>query len=187
MTSSSNNDPPLLLPYYASDDEHQYLYICDNSSNMETDTAEKIFLCRNNEEIMEIIEDEINTIVTTIKTTIEIETVYFDSHDSNSIDENTLSNYLKYFYSNLKTENDKNYAPASLICIRSSIYRYFGKLRGFDIINDKKYMAANQVLLAQGRKYVNEGGCRKQYQAIEKNDLSKLRIYFDRSNPAKLV
>jgi integrase len=104
-----------------------------------------------------------------------------------------LSQYLRYFYSELRQENGEFFSPSSLICIRAGIHRRLTSApinRNVDILHGEHFAAANNMLRVMvGRALtkkkmtgeVSQGIC-----AIEKEDLRLLRAYFDRSNPTCL-
>ena len=99
---------------------------------------------------------------------------------------NVLDNYLRYFYSTLKTAEGQLYAPASLICIRAAIHRFFSANKpGVNIISDPVFYHSNKMLKAMVAKYKLSGQCKANtgYPLIEKPDMQKIRQYFDRSTP----
>ena len=101
-----------------------------------------------------------------------------------------VAEYLRYFYSELRTVNGKLYSGPTLICIRAALCRFFRQpplnLR-FNIITDSEFFNANQVLKVMLKKYREEGGVPQHFEAIEKPDIEKLSTYFDRSSPEKLM
>lgn len=104
------------------------------------------------------------------------------------IPKNILNNYLRYFYSQLATINGKFYAPATLVCIRAGLFRYFGtqlKRTDIDIIVDPTFKGANDALKAMVFKFKRSNQPKQEdaYPAIEVDDIIKIRTYFDRSSP----
>lgn len=100
-----------------------------------------------------------------------------------------LDEYLGFFYSELRTKDGNYYSPASLNCIRASLFRYFIRpplCLKIDIISGKDFFNSNEILKALSKKYAEAGGSVKHFEAIEDADLKKLRTYFDRSSPEKL-
>lgn len=98
-----------------------------------------------------------------------------------------LNEYLKYFYSELKTADGRFYSPASLSCIRAALLRHFSSLRiKYNILNDIEFKGSNLVIKAMAKRFFEQGGSVKQYDSIEELDMLKLRSYFDRSTPEKL-
>ena len=96
-----------------------------------------------------------------------------------------LNTYLRYFYSELRTRNGNFYAPASLVCIRAGINRYFSLNRpDVNIIGDQRFIKANRMLKTMVARYKtsNQPKSMEKYAAVEKEDLLKIRAYFDRSN-----
>ena len=53
-------------------------------------------------------------------------------------------------------------------------------------MEDKEFIGANQVLKGMIKQFMEQGGDKNQFEAIEENDLQKMRVYFDRSTPSKL-
>ena len=96
-----------------------------------------------------------------------------------------LNNYLRYFYSELRTKQGLYYAPASLICFRAGLHRHFLFIRkDVNIISDHLFERSNKMLATMVQRYKtsNQTKDREAYPAIEKNDLQKMMDYFDRSN-----
>jgi len=103
---------------------------------------------------------------------------------------NILANYLSFYYYNLKRKDSKPYSPTSLICIRASIQRYLSGPsvnRDINIIDDVRFKRSNGVLKAMVKKWLKDNNSNsKQFEAIEKEDMEKMRKYFDRENSVKL-
>ena len=58
-----------------------------------------------------------------------------------------LNNYLRYFYSELKTIDNKMYSPHSLLCFRAKLHRYFQTIRDdVNIITDSTFDSSNRML-----------------------------------------
>lgn len=101
-----------------------------------------------------------------------------------------LNNYLRYFYSSLKKEDNSYYSPSTLVCIRASIQRFLSSAninRNVNIITDPTFKRANKTLKAMVSKAMsftvkNE----EKFPAIENSDMILLRTYFDRSTPQRL-
>lgn len=61
---------------------------------------------------------------------------------------NILNDYLRYFYSQLRTRDGRFYAPATLICIRAALHRHFLSIRtDVNIIGDSKFIKSNKMLI----------------------------------------
>ena len=106
-----------------------------------------------------------------------------------SYEPDDLAKALRYFYSELKTNKGTLYSPSTLVCIRAALHRYFisSDIRlKVNILEDREFHAANQVLTGMIRQFMEEGGETKQFDSIEESDLEKMRNYFDRSSPRKL-
>lgn len=101
-----------------------------------------------------------------------------------------LSNYLSYYYFNLKRKDSKPYSPTTLICIRASIQRYLSGPtvnRNINIIDDVSFKRSNGILKAMVKKWLkDDGSTSKQFEAIESEDMEKMRQYFNRENSIKL-
>ena len=96
-----------------------------------------------------------------------------------------LDTYLRYFYSELKTKDGKYYAPASLVCIRAGIHRYFMLNRPEVNVNgDQRFVKSNRMLKTMVAKYKTSNQVKNadKYPAVAKEDLLKIREYFDRHN-----
>ena len=102
----------------------------------------------------------------------------------------TLNDYLRLFYANLKTKSGLFYCPSSLVCFRASIQRHLCSPdinRKINIIHGDEFQRANGVLRAMVGKYLQSNQEKKNtYDAISKNDMNKIRHYFDRGNLQKL-
>lgn len=97
-----------------------------------------------------------------------------------------LADRLRYFYAELKTKKGEYYSKSSLSCIRAGLYRYFKRNFLFDIINDVTFIHANNVLKAMAKKWIENGGNVKSFDAIEEEDMVRLRSYFKRDTPENL-
>ena len=107
------------------------------------------------------------------------------STDLEGIPAQILNDYLRYFYMNLRTLDGHFYAPASLICIRAALHRYFLSIRSdINIIGDSKFIKSNRMLVTMIRKFKKsqQENRRDPYPVIETNDLKKMFGYFDRSS-----
>jgi hypothetical protein len=97
-----------------------------------------------------------------------------------------LNDYLRYFYSQLRTQDNQFYAPASLICIRAAIHRYFCLERPtINIITDSWFSQSNRMLKSMVVKYKTSGQPKtsQPFPVIESSDMQRIRQYFDRSCP----
>ena len=101
-----------------------------------------------------------------------------------------LNNYLRYFYSFFRKSDGSFYAPATLICVRAALFRYFSSEcnRNDFNITDPEFKTSNEVLKYMVFKYkrANQAIDNTKYPAIEVNDMISIRSYFDRSNPIVL-
>jgi len=111
------------------------------------------------------------------------------STDLERIPVSLLNDYLRYFYSQLRTKDDKFYASATLICIRAALHRHFLMVRNdVNIIGDSKFTKSNKMLVTMIRKYKKSNQPKRQdvFPVIEKKDMKKIMEYFDRKNGTKL-
>jgi hypothetical protein len=111
------------------------------------------------------------------------------SDDVEKMDAAILCQYLRYFYSALRTTKGEYMSPATLVCIRAGIQRYLGGApvnRPMDIIRDTQFRSANNMLKVVGTLYLRNGGRTRSYRSIQDADLQKLSRYFDRSGPQRL-
>ena len=100
-----------------------------------------------------------------------------------------LNNYLRYFYSELKTIENKLYSPPSLVCFRAALHRYFQTIRDdVNIISDSAFDSSNRMLKAMVKKYKDSNQPKEEdaYPVIEASDILCLYHHFDRSTPTKL-
>lgn len=111
------------------------------------------------------------------------------STDLTNLPTTEIADYLRYFYSELRANDGKLYSPATLICIRAALFRFMKQPPlnlPYNIIDDKEFYNANQVLKAMVKRNKEEGGTSKHFDAIESADISTLASYFDRQNPDTL-
>lgn len=100
-----------------------------------------------------------------------------------------LTQYLRWFYSQLRKDDGGLYAPNSLFCIRSASYRHFLFSRNIDIIKDPQFSLSNNTFKAIIAKYLNENSFKQLSTGnkfINDEDLYTMRRYFDRTTPEKL-
>ena len=100
-----------------------------------------------------------------------------------------LNNYLRLFYFSLKCKDGRPYAPRSLIGIRAAIHRYLisPKVnRNINILSGVEFTRANAMLKTMIGKWLREGKKSKSFEAIEEEDMEKIRKNFDRRSPVVL-
>jgi hypothetical protein len=100
-----------------------------------------------------------------------------------------LASHLRHFYSKLKSKTGQYYSPATLACIRAGIHRYLTSSplnKNVDIIGGKAFYAANRMLKVIGSMFAKSGGMATRYEMVQKGDMDKLAVYFDRRDPQKL-
>lgn len=99
-----------------------------------------------------------------------------------------LDDYLRFFYSSLKKQDGNYYTPASLICVRAALHRYFCINRPeVNIIADVRFSKSNRMLKTMVSLFKKSGQPKtKVYSVIEMNDMAKIKQYFDRSSPEAL-
>ena len=74
------------------------------------------------------------------------------STDLKNFDANELSQTLRYFYSDFKTDKRKLYAPATLVCIRAALHRFFNSpdlSLKVNIMEDMEIIGANQLFIKE--------------------------------------
>lgn len=111
------------------------------------------------------------------------------SPEIESMEESRLAEYLRYFYSSLRKQDGGFFSPSSLGCIRAALHRYLTSApvsRPINLMKDATFLSANKMLKALASKYIKTGGKEKRFDSIEKEDLIKLRNYFQRENPTQL-
>ena len=107
------------------------------------------------------------------------------SSDLENIPIRLLNDYLRYFYSQLRSKDNRYYAPASLICIRAALHRHFLMIRtDINIIGDIRFAKSNKMLVSMIRKYKksNQSSRRDVFPVIEKHDMKTIMKHFDRSD-----
>jgi len=104
--------------------------------------------------------------------------------------DSVLNDYLRLFYANLRTKDNKFFAPSSLVCIRASLQRHLTSVnvnRVVNILNGDSFKRANAVLRGMVAKYLESGQTKqKSFQSISEADLKKISLYFDRSSHKKI-
>lgn len=117
---------------------------------------------------------------------------------NNNLDDNIervppkiLNNYLRFFYSELKTKDGKFYAPKSLICFRAALHRYFSSpsvnRSDINILSSSDFSGSNRILKTMVGKYLSSNPKEtEKYPPIEASDMVSIRNYFDR-NSAKII
>ena len=102
-----------------------------------------------------------------------------------------LESYLRLWFSRLKKKDGNVYSPTTLSCCRAAIHRHLLNVRYIPLIGNDQFVAFDRTFKAMVTKslrtkeiLVSEGG--SGYPAIEPEDMTLLRSYFDRSNPQKL-
>ena len=107
-----------------------------------------------------------------------------------TVPENILNDYLRLFYANLRTKDQKYYSASSLICIRAAIHRHLTSVdvnRNINILHGDNFMRANSVLKSMVGLYLRSNQeKRKEFDAISPTDMTKLTRYFDRSTHRRI-
>ena len=98
-----------------------------------------------------------------------------------------LNNYLRLFYSQLRTDKGMYYAPASLLCIRAAIHRHITSAehnRNVDILHGEDFRRANGVLKGMVKAYLtsNQEKNKNQYESMSREDFLKLKKYFSEND-----
>lgn len=100
-------------------------------------------------------------------------------------DASALNDYLRLFYSELKTDNGLFYAPASLICIRAALHRHLTSPevnKRLDILHGEDFRRANGVLKGMVKSYLTSNQEKVvPFERITDDDLIKLKRYFEES------
>jgi len=106
--------------------------------------------------------------------------------DLHRIPPRILNDYLRLFYSQLRTNSGDFYSPSTLVCIRASIHRFLTSPeinRTINILQGDDFKRANGVLRSMVAKYLQSNQPKKrEYDAITEMDMSKIRDYFKRSD-----
>lgn len=102
-----------------------------------------------------------------------------------------LNDYLRLFYSQLRTNKGEYYAPASLICVRAAIHRHLTSAEcnnNINILTGDEFKRANGVLKAMVKLYLESNQDKDQhYECITKEDREKLNEYFKTNRENKEV
>lgn len=108
--------------------------------------------------------------------------------DLNTISEESLNNYLRYFYHELRTKNGQYYSPASLKCIRAGIHRHITQAlnRNINIINGNEFASSNRMMKTMAGLWLSHGGEVSQYDRIEDDDLKTIFSSFNRKSGEEL-
>jgi hypothetical protein len=73
-----------------------------------------------------------------------------------------LCQYLRYFYSELRTQKSGYFSPATLICIRAGMQRYLSgapQNRPINIVTGTEFASANKMLKVMGDDVPAPGRC----------------------------
>ena len=100
-----------------------------------------------------------------------------------------LNNYLRFFYSKLRTKSGDLYSTSSLLSIRCSLNRYFNSnvlKKNINICHDNDFISSNKMLKSMIAMYLKQGKPTKAYLPLEITDLEKISAYFKRNNPTCL-
>lgn len=106
--------------------------------------------------------------------------------DIQMVPEKILCDYLRLFYSELRTDKGGFYSPSSLICFRASIQRYLSSPEvncTMDIIHGNNFKRANGVLRSMVGRYLQSNQRKNEkFQSINEEDMDKMKQYFQRNN-----
>lgn len=111
------------------------------------------------------------------------------STDLKNMSNSYLNDYLRFFYSKLRTKDGSFYSPSTLLCIRSSLNRFFNSSvlsKNVNIVNGPEFASCNRMLKSMVGHFLKEGGKVNQHVPIEDEDLQKISDYFTRKNPTAL-
>ena len=101
-----------------------------------------------------------------------------------------LSLILRQLYAEIRQKNGNNYSRSGLTNIRASIQRHIASPpfnRNINIIRDREFGAANSVIQGQIKLLRQSGNdVTKHKQAIDNEDMKKIRASFDVSTPSGL-
>ena len=95
-----------------------------------------------------------------------------------------LNDYLRLFYSSLRTLEGTFYAPASLVCIRAAIQRHISLTckTNLNILSGDEFHKANGVLKAMVKNYLNSHQDKEEkFSRITPDDMIKLKQYFEKN------
>lgn len=106
----------------------------------------------------------------------------------NSVTDENLNNYLRYFYHELRRKNGGFYSPASLKCIRAGIHRHLTQTldRRVDIINGVNFASSNRMLKTMAGMWLSHGGEFTQHDKIQDEDLETIFSSFHRRTGEEL-
>lgn len=102
-----------------------------------------------------------------------------------------LESYMRLFFAKIRKKDGQCYSVSSLVCMRAAFHRYICEKRHLEVIGNPSFCALDKTFKAsvscslKGReKRISEGG--SGFSSIDKDDMEKLRHYFNRSTPQRL-
>ena len=102
--------------------------------------------------------------------------------DFASVNPEELSEALRKFYAEVKTEKGEALTPSALTGIRAAIHRHITSApfsRKLNILQDSEFMSANKMFEAKGKLYTKENNAKPKHKlAIQSGDMDKLNQYF---------
>ena len=91
-----------------------------------------------------------------------------------------LPEILLDFYTNAKKTDGSDYCVQSMKCLRAGINRYMKAERGLDIIENERFVTANEMFRGVNKKKREQGkGATKSTPVIITEDLQKIYSYFN--------
>lgn len=99
-----------------------------------------------------------------------------------TVSEENLDRYLRWFYHENRKKDGGLYSPESLKCIRAALHRYITQTlnRKVNIIDGDNFMKSNRMLKTMTGLWLKQGGSSNEFIAIEEIDMEKIVSSFDR-------
>lgn len=103
--------------------------------------------------------------------------------------ERFLGSYLRFWYSKMRKSDGSMFAPSTMICARAAVQRYMENVgRNVNIIDGEHFKQANKTIKSIIALKLKEKASISQntFEALENDDLLKLKKYFSRDDPVRL-
>lgn len=187
-----------ILDFITKESENRYLLELSNNFQNELNNLEKDFPMLTPDQLEELNQIEKSSIPAGTGAQTQRHVSKFQKflrenklcEDFENAPDSVLNDYLRFFYSSLRTKDNHLYSPSSLVCIRASLHRHLTSVvvnREVDILHGNEYRRANGVLKGMVGKFLASNQQRKpEYEAITEVDMTRLQNYFDRSTPLKI-
>jgi len=100
-----------------------------------------------------------------------------------------LLKYLQFWLVSARRQDGKRFSPSTYTCMRAAIHRHLVETKNRPIIGNIKFSVLDTTLKACISAYLKEPKQTQDsgYKAIEPTDMEKLKAYFNRTTPTRLL